>query len=167
MKAPRKISIKVQRTRNFFFKSKLFYHLEFFYQKKYHIFKGWIYYLFQWYRKCQIQLCYFERSPSLPFWQKGNIVFVEKRNSILKEWKIILLRENTDNTRKIIQDILKIQERSYASTVFLERQSFQNIWKKKICFLYSVFILYVHDKNKSFLFTTRKKSNYVEKLNIA
>ena len=50
---------------------------------------------------------------------------------------------------------------------FWKDNLFRTFGKRKYVFLYSVFILYVHDKNKSFLFATRKKSNYVEKLNIA
>ena len=42
--------------------------------------------------------------------------------------------ESAENYHHSVSCFLIIQERSYSSAIFLQRQSFQNIWKKKIQF---------------------------------
>ena len=80
------------------------------------------------------------------FWQKGNIIFVTFTH-IYRNYEISMYF-----LRKIIfhfpskkyhifgkQEISSfriIQKRSYSSVIFLERPSFQNIWKKYHIFMY-------------------------------
>ena len=92
---------------------------------------------------------FFGKRSSLLFWQKGNFIFVGKRNTTFT---------NTQKTsyfhafyekhhlsfsvgkkisyfwEKEMPSFLVIQERSYSSVIFLERSSFQNIWNKNMVF---------------------------------
>ena len=90
------------------------------------------YHLSRYYKKDHVQVRFFwkdhlfrtfEKSIIFPgiFWEKSSFL------SCLKN-KIIFLGK-----RNILFPLI-IQERSCSSEIFLERPSFQNIWKKKICF---------------------------------
>ena len=100
---------------------------------------------------------FFGKRSSLLFWQKGNFILVGKRNTIFTEhteniiypcifWVIIsYLRE------KEMPSFMVIQERSYSSAIFLERPSFQNIWR--ICHI----SMYFFWERSSFIFRIKNK----------
>ena len=82
---------------------------------------------------------------SFLFWQKGNFILVGRRNTIFTEhteniifpcifWErssfIFCTQKNISYFReKEMPSFLMIEEWSYSSTIFLERPSFQNIWR--------------------------------------
>ena len=80
-------------------------------------------------RKIIFQCNFFKRPSFQNIWRKYiSMYFFEKDHHSFSILRIIYFRE------KEMSFFLIIQERSYSSAIFLERPSFRNIWKKKICF---------------------------------
>ena len=107
------------------------------------------------------------------FWQKGNIIFVtiihiyrKYQISMYFLRKIIFHFQSKEKISyfrvKQIPSFQIIQERSYSSAIFLERPSFQNIWRKyRICmyFLRSMFFHFL-SKEKISYFRVKKLSSF-------
>ena len=93
--------------------------------------------LFWWYKKNHIPVQFFLERPSFEnIWRKYHISMYFLRNSSF----IFRLKSKIIFSGKRDSSFLMTQERSYSSTIFLERPSFQIIWKTKIWFFVQWFV---------------------------